>query len=49
MLVNPGKTRTTNGALISRKTDTCGIGYRLTDDSFITLTGSLIQNKGQKI
>lgn len=41
-----GKTRTTNRALISRKTLTLAIGYRLTDDSFITLTGSLIQNEG---
>lgn len=41
-----GRTRTTNKAIISRKTLTLAIGYRLTEDSFVSLTGTLVQNEG---
>jgi len=39
-------TRTANKMLTSRKTLTLAVGYRTSENSFVTLTGSVIQNEG---
>lgn len=41
-----GTTRTANKMLSSRKTLTLAVGYRTSEDSFVTLTGSAVQNEG---
>lgn len=41
-----GAIRTTNPKLITRRTLTLAVGYRLTDDAFVTLTGTLNQSEG---
>ena len=40
------KTRTVNRMLSSRKTLTLAVGYRTSENSFVTLTGSFLQNEG---
>lgn len=39
-------TRSVNKMLSSRKTLTLSVGYRVNEDSFVTLTGSFLQNEG---